>query len=307
MNPDQFSTLDPELADFVAALPEGFMDLDDVDQARAALIAMVPDLVPEALDRLDIEDRSLGADAGSVRIYRPHGTSSDLPGLLYIHGGGFVFGSVETDHLLTSALADAVGAVLVSVDYRLAPEHPFPAGLDDCYAALELLAYLPGVDPSRIAVHGASAGAALAAGVALLSRDRGGPAIRLQSLDVPVLDDRLQTPSMTAFVDTPIWNRSQAQKSWKHYLAGRPADGYAAPARTGDLSGLPPTYLVTGELDPLRDEGIAYATRLLEAGVSVELHQFPGTFHGSTAVPQAAISRRMHDELVVVLRRALSA
>ena len=300
---------DPELAPWAPVFAQlSFADIPAARAGEADLLAALPPYdppVPLEVDELLIPGPE---DAPEVRVrrYRPVLRDAALPGLVYFHGGGFVVGGYETHGNLCEVMSDRARVHVLFVDYRLAPEHPFPAGLVDCYAALELLAHLPGVDASRIAVHGASAGAALAAGVTLLSRDRDGPAIRLQSLNVPVLDDRLQTRSMTAFVDTPIWNRSQADKSWKHYLAGRPADGYAAPARTEDLSGLPPTYLVTGELDPLRDEGIAYATRLLEAGVSVELHQFPGAFHGSTAVPQAGISRRMNDELVVVLRRALS-
>jgi acetyl esterase len=142
-----------------------------------------------------------------------------------------------------------------------------------------------------------------------MARDRGGPRLCFQMLHIPELDDRLETPSMRAFTDTPLWNRPLAEESWKHYLGegvtGDDVSPYAAPSRAGDLSGLPPTYISTAEMDPLRDEGILYGLRLLQAGVSVELHQFPGTFHGSSLVATAAVSRRGREEASVVLRRVL--
>jgi acetyl esterase/lipase len=191
---------------------------------------------------------------------------------------------------------------VVSVDYRLAPEHPYPAGLDDCMRGLRYLAGLAG----PLAVHGQSAGGGLGAATVLRARDEGGPAIAFQSLGIPELDDRLETPSMQAFTSTPLWARPQAIRSWEYYLGGQPADGYAAPARNEDLSGLPPAHVTVMELDPLRDEGIAYAQRMLQAGVSVELHAYPGTFHGSALVTEAAVSKRQAADLVGALRRGLS-
>jgi acetyl esterase/lipase len=201
----------------------------------------------------------------------------------------------------------------VSVEYRLAPEHPFPAGVEDCYAALSWTAANAaalGVDARRIAVAGQSAGGGLAAATALLARDRGGPALCFQLLEIPELDDRLDTPSMLAFDDTPLWNRPSAVWSWKHYLGpdhGGEVSPYAAPARAQDVSGLPPAYVSTMELDPLRDEGILYALRMLQAGVPVELHSYPGTFHGSALIPAAAVSQRNAREVLDALRRAIAA
>jgi acetyl esterase/lipase len=185
--------------------------------------------------------------------------------------------------------------VVVSVDYRLAPENPFPAGLEDCYAALSWFsthAAELGVDPERIAIHGGSAGGGLCAALALLARDRSGPSIAFQYLGIPELDDRLTTSSMTTFVDTPMLNRPTAIHSWDAYLGPgrRSTDNvppYAAPARATDLTGLPPAYISAMEFDPLRDEDIAYATALLAAGVPVELHLFPGTYHGSSVIANA--------------------
>ena len=199
---------------------------------------------------------------------------------------------------------------MVSVDYRLAPENPYPAGIEDCYAALAWTAANAaelGIDRARLGIGGASAGGGLSAGLALLARDRGGPAICFQYLGIAELDDRLETPSMTKFVDSPVWNRPGAVVSWDSYLGGRPADQYAAPARAEDLSGLPPAYVDVCEFDPLRDEDLIYAHRLIQAGVPTEVHHYPGTFHGSGMVETAAVSRRMAAEMLDALRRGLKA
>ena len=310
--------MDPELAAMVDVLPK--MDLTDPPSARRAfdeLIDSITFTIP-GIETLAIDDRVVpGADGDPdvpVRVYRPAqaAVGTRVPGVVMIHGGGFVIGSVAAEHAGAAATAVHTGAVVVSVDYRLAPEHPFPAGLHDCYAALSYLhaeADALGVDPTRVALSGVSAGGGLAAATALLARDHGGPPVCFQMLQIPELDDRLQTGSMQAFVDSPMWNRPLAVQSWRAYLgplygtADVPA--YAAPARADDLSGLPPAYISTAENDPLRDEGITYAQRLLQAGVSVELHQFPGTFHGSALVTTAAVSKRAQRESALVLRQAL--
>jgi acetyl esterase/lipase len=182
--------------------------------------------------------------------------------------------------------------------------------VDDCYATLQWMhaqASTLGADPHRIAVGGQSAGGGLAAAVALLARDRGGPPICFQFLGIPELDHRLETTSMRTFVDTPMWHRANAVLSWSYYLGpdSTEVSPYASPAVAPDLGGLPPAYVTTMEFDPLRDEGILYALRMMEAGVSVELHSFPGTFHGSGMVPTAEVSRRGHAELMTALGRGL--
>lgn len=307
MDESLFPSLDPELVDMVRALPDLGDSLDDLAGARAMIDSWAPLAADVDTTGLEVRDEPLSAydSPASVRVYRPVEADGDLPGLLFIHGGGFVLGSVDLEHQTCVDLARDLGVVVASVEYRLAPEHPYPAGLDDCYAALRLLAGLPGVDPARVAVHGQSAGGCLAAAVALLARDRGGPALCFQSLDVPVIDDRLETPTMRSAGPFPMWSPSQAATSWRLYLDGRSADQYAAPGRAGDLSGLPPAYVVTCELDPLRDEGNAYAARLMGAGVSVELHCWPGTFHGVQLVQGAGVVRRMDEERRGVLGRAL--
>jgi acetyl esterase len=304
--------LDPELAAVVDFLPK--LPMGEPAEARAALRKMIADVPrPPLPDGVATVDRTVpGVDGNEipVRVYSPARDGAPVPAVLYIHGGGFVVGDLDTEHANAMSTADALGVVAVSVDYRLAPEHPFPAGVEDCYSALTWLAAEAGslgVDPQRIAVFGQSAGGGLAAGLALMARDRGGPALCFQVLGIPELDDRLETPSMVAFTDTPMWNRPSAERSWRYYL-GEGANGetspYAAPARADDLSGLPAAYVSTCEYDPLRDEGIIYALRLLQAGVSVELHQFAGTFHGSTILP-AEVSRRQQAEMVDALRRGL--
>jgi len=304
---------DPELASVVALLPAG--GLDDVDAARAMIESLVASVGAVDDSALDIEDHRVpgheGAPDVTVRTYRPRRAGTASPAVLYLHGGGFVTGSVAVEHGGAVALAENLGAVIASVEYRLAPEHPFPAALHDCYAALVWLqrtAGAQGIDPDRIAVYGQSAGGGLAAALALFARDHGGPALCFQFLGIPVLDDRLDSPSMRTFVDTPLWDRSKAHLSWKYYLGEpRPAvvPAYAAPARAADLSGLPPAYVSTMEFDPLRDEGIDYASALLAAGVPTELHSYPGTFHGSSLLTTAAVSRRMQAEQTAVLCRAL--
>ena len=306
---------DPELAPLIAALPTQ-TDWSDMEQARTQMAEMIAAARAQPdPDGVSYQDRRIPGPEGDpevcVRVYRPEGAAAPRPSVLYIHGGGFCFGSIETEHPGACGAALAADAVVVSVDYRLAPEHPFPAGIEDCYAALVWMTAAAdelGLDPARVAVMGGSAGGGLAAGVALMARDRGGPALCFQLLNIPELDDRLDTPSMLAFEDTPLWNRPNAVQSWRHYLGpahGGEVSAYAAPSRAEDLSGLPPAYVSTMEYDPLRDEGLIYAMRLLEHGVSVELHQFPGTFHGSAMMASAEVSRRANREMMEALVRGL--
>ncbi|MGW1865878.1 alpha/beta hydrolase [Streptomyces mauvecolor] len=297
--------LDPELEAFISLFPRA--DLTDPVKERvnfAALAASVP--APDT-SNLDVEDVMVPADPQvPVRIYRPREAQGTL---IWLHGGGFVMGDVETEHPWAARIAEASGVVVISVGYRLAPENPFPAAPDDAYAVLTWAAGHAaelGIDPDRIAVGGHSAGGGLAAAIALRARDEQGPRIRFQLLNQPGLDDRQQTWSAREFTDTPWMNRDKITASWRHYLGSTPASPYAAPARATDLTGLPPAYVATAEYCPNRDEDIAYALRLLQSGVSVELHQWPGTFHGSQAVLPAEVSQRQLAELAAVLRRALT-
>ncbi|BBC29309.1 Esterase [Streptomyces graminofaciens] len=295
----------PELEAFVPLLPKE--DLSDPVAARktyAELAAARP--APHGGD-MEIEDRTVPADPDvPVRIYRPCQAQGAI---VWLHGGGRVMGDLDTEHAWAGWIADDSKAVVISVGYRLAPEDRFPAALDDAYAVLtwtaEHAAEL-GIDPARIAVGGHSAGGGLAASLALRARDEQGPPIHFQLLNEASLDDRQDTWSQRNFTDTPWNNRDIVAASWRHYLGSAPATPYAAPARAADLSGLPAAYIATAEFDPNRDEDLAYAVRLLQAGVSVELHQWPGTFHGSLAIQSAEVSQRQIAELTAALRRALA-
>ncbi|MGP4104907.1 alpha/beta hydrolase [Nonomuraea sp. KM90] len=313
--------MDPELEAFVPLFPPA--DLSDPFTARKSFAELAARMPAPDTSGMEIEDRTVAADPDvPVRIYRPHLAHGAI---VWLHGGGFVMGDVDTEHPWAARLADGSGAVVISVGFRLAPEHRFPAALDDAYAVLEWTAEHAaelGVDPERIAVGGHSAGGGLAAAVALRAREEQGPPIRFQLLNQPGLDDRLETWSARNFTDTPWLNRGKLAAAWRHYLGDTPASQpnspanspatssatspYAAPARATDLSGLPPAYVATAELCPNRDEDIAYALRLLQAGVSVELHQWPGTFHGSQAIMSAEVSQRQIAELGDTLRRALA-
>ncbi len=297
--------MDPVLEAFVPHIPD--LDPTDPVSARAIYAGLAAGRsAPDAGD-LDVEDRAVPAAPDvPVRIYRPHQAQGAV---VWLHGGGGVMGDLDTEHPAAARLAVGSGAVVISVGFRLAPEHPFPAALDDAYAALAWTAEHAdglGIDPDRIAVGGHSAGGGLAAGVALRARDQHGPPIRFQLLNEPGLDDRQETWSARHFTDTPWLTRDKLTAYWRHYLGSTPATPYAAPARADDLSGLPPAHIATAEFDPNRDEGITYALRLLQAGASVELHQWPGTFHGSQAILSAEVSQRQIAELGAALRRALA-
>ncbi|MFF9012573.1 alpha/beta hydrolase [Streptomyces sp. NPDC014870] len=298
--------MDPELEPFVPLLPR--QDLTDPVAARARVAALAASIPAPDTTGLDVQDRTVPADPDvPVRIYRP----KDARGaVLWLSGGGWVVGDLDTERHWGARLAAGSGAVVISVNYRRSPEHRFPAALDDVYAVLSWTAEHAaelGIDPERIAVGGHSAGGGLAAAVALRARDEQGPAIRFQVLNQPALDDRQETWSQRTFTDTPAHDRETLAVAWRHYLGAQPATPYAAPARAADLSGLPPAYISTAELDPLRDEDLDYALRLLRAGVPVELHQWPGTFHGSLAILSADVSQRQLAELCAALRRALTA
>ncbi len=311
---------DPDFEGLIALLPTvtDFSTVERVQEARnmQRYAAFGDGGPPAKRDDVESEDRTVpgpeGAPEVAVRIYRPRAAVSEpRPCVFEIHGGGFMVGDLEMMDPWCERVCGELGAVVVSTDYRLAPEDPFPAGIEDCYAALCWTADNAGelgIDLARLAIAGQSAGGGLAAGCALMARDRGGPKLRFQLLEIPELDDRLETPSMKAFTDTPLWNRPNAEWSWRHYL-GPDHTGevspYAAPSRAKDLAGLPPTYISTMEFDPLRDEGIFYAMGLMQAGVSVELHSFAGTFHGSALMPGADASRRNANEVIAVLGRRL--
>lgn len=306
-------------ADLVEAIPSfDVFDLTDPQATREKLIAASAGRPAPDATGVDVTDREIPGLADNpkvaVRIYRPAGVDENLPVVLNIHGGGFVIGRIEVDDVACLDIARRVRAVVVSIGYRLAPEHPYPAALEDCYAVLEWLGKTaPGLggDTSRIAVHGVSSGGGLTAALTLMARDRCGPEIAFQYLDLPELDDRPASVSMSRFTDTPGWNTPNASRSWNHYLGDRAGSEdvpvYAAPSRSTDFSGLPPAYISTFEFDPMRSEAVAYAESLFAAGVPVELHVFSGAYHLACLVATANVSQRKAEERITVLRRALHA
>lgn len=314
-----FPTLDPELAAAVATMPD--LDVTDVAAARelneANARSLRAALSYDGVDVRIVSARGKGdAPDVPIRFLTPVEVSAPLPVLVAIHGGGFVLGSAQDYEYFCLEVVRELGIAVANVEYRLAPETPFPGALDDCYAALRHVhshGRELGIDVARIAVGGSSAGGGLAAGTVLIARDEGEIPVAFQCLVSPAIDDRFDTPSMTTFVDTPVLNRQNAMQAWQNYVGAdypgvgdRQAWTYAAPARAADLTGLPPSYIVAMELDPLRDANIEYALRLLQAGVSVELHSHPGTFHGSMELaPQAQSSIRAQREIIDALRRGL--
>ncbi|MEU7810799.1 alpha/beta hydrolase [Pseudonocardia sp. NPDC049154] len=304
--------VDEDLVASVAALPH--VDRTDVAAARRIAASRVPPR-PAAEAGVTVEDHTCtGADGYAVplRVYRPDRPRG--PGaVLHVHGGGFILGDLDAAHPRNVEIAREVGVVVVSVGYRLAPEWPFPTPVEDVHSGLVWLhehAGELGVDPALVVVHGVSAGGALATATALWARDRGGPPVRFLFLASPVLDDRLATASSRRFTDTPALTRRDVEVCWSAYL-GPVERGtaevpvLAAPGRSADLAGLPPTYVSVAEFDPLRDEAIDFARSLLAAAVGVELHLFPGTYHGSLGVRGAAVSERQLVEEIAVLRRVV--
>ncbi len=312
--------LDPELRAIVVKLPaDRPMDLNQIPAARAKMkkmmTAALADLPP--VEGVSSQDQFAPAPEGApdvrVRVYRPEDQRGKLPALYWIHGGGYVMGDIEQDDRLMKQMVRRIGCVTVSVDYRLAPEHPFPAPVEDCYAGLKWLFAHAGelqVDPSRIAIGGASGGGGLTAGLALLVRDRGEMQVAFQLLIYPMIDDRNVTPASYAITDPRMWNRESNRLGWKAYL-GRDGGGadvspYAAASRATDLTNLPPAYIPVGALDLFVDENIEYAQRLIQAGVPTELHVYPGAFHGfDVFAPSARVSKQFKAERDDALKRAL--
>jgi len=257
-----------------------------------------------------------GAPDVSLLICRPTGVTAPVPCLYFIHGGGMMLGDNRSGGTLGALEhAEKLGAALVSVEYRLAPETPHPGPVEDCYAGLTWTvghAEELGIDTGRLIVGGASAGGGLAAAVALLARDRGGPPLRGQMLICPMLDDRNDTPSSRQMTGLGVWDHAANEVGWTALLGdargGPDVSPYAAPARAADLSGLPPAFIDVGSAETFRDEDVAYASRIWQAGGDAELHVWPGGFHGFAGlVPDAAISKAAVAAQLTWLRRLLTA
>ena len=269
---------------------------------------------PELAPGVDVRTEHVPADgdrpAVRVVVHERPGRTRPSGALLWIHGGGLVMGTADQSSPLCSRFATELGIVVVSVDYRLAPEAPFPAGLDDCLAALVWIhdhADDLGIDPSRVAVGGDSAGGGLAACLAQRVHDLGGPAVCLQLLQYPMLDDRT---ALRSAQDALVWTTASNHYSWSAYLGHPVAEvedrPYASAARRTDLHGLPPAWIGIGDIDLFHDESLDYARRLRDAGVPCALHVVPGMYHAADVmVPAAPSMRAFVDEMVAALRTAV--
>ncbi|XOV89763.1 MAG: alpha/beta hydrolase [Pseudomonadota bacterium] len=303
-----YNKIDPELLPAIEQLPPLDITRDNVVQVRAMLAARPA--VPTQTNVMELKDTVLTKEGEvGVVIYRKTERPGQ-PAVLWIHGGGYILGNAEDDR--ARVIADTLDCTVVSVDYRLAPEHPFPAGANDCYGVLEWMALQSdalNIDAMRIAIAGASAGGGMAAGVALMARDRGGPKLIMQCLLYPMIDNLHATDSGQV-ENHPIWNQGTSFRAWEMYLDGTPgaeASPYAAAARAEDLSGLPPTYICVGSEDLFRDEDIEYARRLIAADVPCEVALFPGLYHaGESFVPTARVSRRLNQSFLTALGDGLN-
>lgn len=300
-DPDVLSALQPILAANEGVDPPPPGDVVTRRAAIDALFAVITAQSPSYDDVKVIYEQTVSLDGTDVpiRVYRPDG-ATEGPLVVYFHGGGMIMGNLDQYDAIIKGIAHNVAATVVAPEYRLAPEHPDPAPVEDCYAALVWAAAHAaelGADPDRIGIAGDSAGGGLGAGVALLARDRRGPAVARQLLIYPMLDDRTVIPD-PQIVDSLVWTYDDNITGWDALLgeSSGAADGvsiYAAPARAVDLSGLPPAYIDVGGLDLFRDEDAAYATRLAQAGVPAELHVYSGVPHAFEALaPQTDVAKR---------------
>lgn len=309
--------LDPEVKAALAGAPSFALTDELLPKVRAARAAEW-DLVPLSDE---VERRSVtvpgpeGAPDVVLRVHRARAATGALPCVYWMHGGGLVVGGAQQDDQRFDRWCVRHGVVGVSVEYRLAPETPYPGPIEDCYAGLRWIASHAdelGVDPSCIGIGGSSAGGGLAAALALVARDRGEVPLAFQLLIYPMIDDRMTTPSSAW--EVPIWPPASNRFGWDAYLRGVGGSGaadvpaYAAPARATDLSGLPEVLIIVGTMDGFVDEDIDYAQRLNQAGVPVELHVYPGAPHGfEVFAPDTAVARRARRDTNDWLGRVLAA
>jgi acetyl esterase/lipase len=310
--------IDPDsrvpLDQLLEALPGGFNAIPDIVDRRAAVTALLASLEVPENPRVVKEDRTVpgpdGAPEVPVRIYKPVNATSGLPGIYYIHGGGMVLGDIAGEDDTAAMICDEVGAVVVSVEYRLSPEHPHPAPVEDCYAALVWMAAHAdelGFDPARLGLYGGSAGGGLVLGTALLARDRGGPPVKFMMPIYPMIDDTNTSASSQEIVDVGIWDRSANIEAWAWYIGDGKADQYAAPTRAEDLTGLPPAFIDVGTVDLFRDEDIAFAQRLMQTGIPTQLNINDGAYHASERfAPDSALARRIWAARLDALKRGLA-
>lgn len=301
--------VDREIAPIIDLFPRVDLDAAPIVQIRAKAAESYALLPPPAIvpEKMAVPSIHGGPDI-PVFLYRPATTRRGSGAILHIHGGGMVMGSAEQIQAGPAALAEAAGVPVASVEYRLAPEHPFPAPQEDCHSALSWLAGQADAlafDANRIIVAGESAGGGLAAALAIMARDLGGPAIAGQLLTYPMLDHRTGSddcPYNNPVTGEFIWTRASNRFGWRalqgDYRADDARRGWFSPSLVEDLSNLPPAYIATGSLDLFFDENLDYARRLVAAGVPVDLHSYAGAIHAFNAIPDAALSQRFNGGLL---------
>lgn len=310
--------VDPELVAMLDLFPTLELSDETLGQVRAMMREMNSQMLPGLPEFPDISvtERFVPGAEGMpdvrVLVYLPTTVQGPLPALLWIHGGGYVIGTADAEDLGVKSIVSAIGCAAVSVDYRLAPETPHPGPVEDCYTALLWLSTHAdelGVDPTRIAIGGGSAGGGLAAGLGLLARDRGEVPLAFQLLIYPMLDDRtVNTADPHSYTGEFLWTAAANHFGWRALLGQEPGgpniSPYAAAARAESLAGLPPTFISVGALDLFLEEDLEYARRLMRAGVPTELHVYPGAYHGFNLVAEAQVSRAAERNELTALKRA---
>lgn len=291
------------------ALPGGLNGIPDIVTRRAAMSASRAAAPKADFPNLDVTEQTYAGPAGdlTLRLYQAKSAPSKGQGLIYIHGGGMIMGDLDSQDENMREAATSLDMPIASIDYRKAPEHPYPAAPEDCYAGVcWVFEHAPelGMDTDNIGLMGASAGGGLALATALMLRDRLGPSLKYLLPIYPMIDDRHETASSHEVIDIGIWDRAGSIEAWGWYLGDSEPDAYAAPARAEDLSRLPPTYIDVGDLDLFRDEDIDIAQRLSAAGVPVEFHLWTGAFHASELfAPDAPLSQRIWATRYTAIRR----
>jgi acetyl esterase/lipase len=306
--------LRPPLEELVEMFPDGLYAIEDLAERRRIDAMLVAELVEaaKAAQTCTTEDLVVPGPPGSadvpVRVYRPRQPRSGSPAVFFIHGGGMYLGDLDYEHAAAVKICEQLEVLVVSTGYRKAPEHPHPAQVDDCYAALRWMsdhAASLDFDPDRLAVFGGSAGGNLALATALKARDVGGPPRRPVTALYPMVDHRNCAPSTFEGAAVWPWDRRANIEAWEWFLDGKEPDGYAAPLHAEDLSGLPPTFIDVGTADLFRDENLALAQRLLAAGVPTELHVYPGVYHAAEHfAPDAEAARHIWAVRFRALRQA---
>jgi acetyl esterase/lipase len=308
--------IDPELLPLLEVFPTLTLTRETLAQQREMMAQSLFAAPKTVLPEVETVERRVPGPAGApevrVLVYRPRAEGERRPALLHIHGGGYILGSPDMSDARNALLAKQLDCVIVSVDYRLAPETPFPGPVEDCYAALKWLhanAAELGVDAGRIAIGGESAGGGLAAALGLLARDRGEIPVVFQWLHFPMLDDRTVLRETSPSLGEFVWTQASNRFGWTALLGREPGgegiSPYAVPARAERLAGLPPTFLHVGALDLFLAENLEYARRLASEGVPVELHVYPGAFHGFSLFEQSRVAKQSERDATEALRRGL--